>query len=143
MARRVALACLLMPGALTDPKLAAQFAETGAKAAPSKDAWPHITRAASLYRQGKFADAVKPLQDALKLAPSDSAGEALAARLLLAMADHRLGKAKEARSQLDQGAREMDKLAAAKEIAPIRKDTPQTWAICIVLRREAESLLKN
>ncbi len=145
VAQRLALTCLLMPNALKDPKRAAQLADFGAANAPN-NTWRRITQAASLYRQGKFEQAVKRLEEVLKTLPVNPSaaadGESLTTWLLLAMAHHRLEHTNDARRWLDQAVRQMDTLMSAKDIPAIRKDT-LVWAMCLVLRREAAGLLKN
>jgi serine/threonine-protein kinase len=146
VAQRIALTCLLMPNSLKDQQRAVQLADFGAAGAPDKT-WRLITHAASLYRQGKFDQTVKPLQEVLKSLPNNQTaapgGESLVTWLLLAMAHHQLGQTKEAKGWLDQAARQMDQLMSAKDIGSIRRDTPHVWAMCLTLRREAEGVLKN
>jgi serine/threonine protein kinase/lipoprotein NlpI len=146
MAQKIALTCLLMPDALKDPKAAVQLAEFGAAGAPSVS-WRQITRAASLYRQGKFEQAIKPLQEVLQTLPGNPAatpnGESLVTWLFLALAHQRIGKTDDAQRWLDHAGRHMDQVMAAKEIQAIRTDTPQVWAMCLVLRREAEGQKKK
>jgi len=145
-AHQIALSCLLIPQAVDDEKLVLQLAEQSLAGAPD-DPWCLITLGAALYRAGQY-DAAADLGPIAKISLDDrfwssgKDGGPLLAWLVLAMAHHRLGHTDEARSWLDKAVQRMDKESAAKEIGPLRLQS-HVWAMCLVLRREAQELLSK
>jgi Flp pilus assembly protein TadD len=126
----VAWACALAPEALADLKPAVDLARLAVQARP-KDAEVRNTLGAILYRVGQHQEAVKELNQAIKL--SNSAGSALDF-LFLAMAQHRLGQTEEAKKALAQA------VEAAENAPPDEWASRLTWQL---LRREAEQVLKE
>jgi tetratricopeptide (TPR) repeat protein len=94
--RTLVWSCALAPDAVADLKPLVQRAERLAKEHP-KDADYLQTLGAMLYRAGRFEDAARQLEEAVKLRGKD-AGDAL----FLAMAHQRLGHAEEARKWLEK-----------------------------------------
>jgi serine/threonine protein kinase/tetratricopeptide (TPR) repeat protein len=146
IAHRIALSCLLIPQAVADEKLVWELAEQSLAGAPG-DPWSLIALGMALYRGGQFEEAVH-WGLIVKTWPEDPYGGAgadggpLLTWLVLAMAHHRLGHTEEARRWLDKAVRRMDKESAAKEIGPLRQQS-HVWAMCLVLRREAQELLSK
>ncbi len=144
IAHRVALSCLLIPQADKDEKLVQQLAQQSAAGRPH-DVWCLITLGAALYRAGQFEAAVRQLELTRKRWPEDPykgagpGGGPVLSWLVLAMAHHRLGHADQARRWLDKAAQTMDKESAATVIGPLRQES-HVWAMCLVLRHEAELL---
>jgi tetratricopeptide (TPR) repeat protein len=146
IAHWTALSCLLIPQAVNDEKLVLQLAEQGLSGATDNQ-WSMITLGAALYRAGQF-EAAADLGLIEKTWSEDPYGEAgadggpLFTWLVLAMTHHRLGHTEEARRWLDKAVLRMDRESAAKEIGPLRQQS-QVWAMCLVLRREAQGLLSR
>ena len=144
IAHRIALSCLLIPEAARDQTL--QLAELGATGAP-QNLWCLITRGAALYRAGQFEPAANQLRLVLKKWPEDpyarpgTDGAPILAWLFLGMADHRLGHARQARLWLKKAVQTMDQESSQKKIGPLRQQS-HVWAMCLVVRREVEQLLK-
>jgi tetratricopeptide (TPR) repeat protein len=97
------------------------------------------TLGAVLYRAGRYADAVKRLEEAIKVhGKGGTAGD----WVFLALAHHRLGHAEEARRWLDKVVREQD-----RPPGPLKKSQPrQSWITRTqerLLRLEAEGLLRR
>jgi len=146
IAHRIALSCLLIPQAVSDEKLVWQLAEQSLAGAPSHP-WCLITLGMALYRAGQF-EVAGPWGQIVKTWPDDpyagagADGVPLLTWLVLAMAHHRLGHTEEARRWLDKAVQRMDAESAAKEIGPLRQQS-HVWAMCLVLRREAQELLSK
>jgi tetratricopeptide (TPR) repeat protein len=151
-AHRVALSCLLIPDAVGDQEALMALTKWAESAAPPDqyNYWFAITLGMACYRAGQFEEAARHLRQALKTWPDNPYGSADAAEggapvmawLILAMAHHRLDQGDEARSWLCKAVRKMDQELAEKGVGHLRKDTP-VWAMCQVLRTEAEALLKK
>jgi WD40 repeat protein/Tfp pilus assembly protein PilF len=127
----VAWTCALAPTALTDLKPLLERAEKAAKDNPTSSAYVG-TLGALLYRAGRYDDAVKRLEEAVKL---HGKGGTPVAALFLAMAHHQLGHAGDAQKYLSQ---------AVEAINQAPKDLP--WDQRLerdLLRREADALLKK
>ncbi len=144
-AARFALCWLLRPDAFSDartPQNLARIAVTGKPADP----WCLLALGAAHCRAGKY----KPAADQLELAlqqlpqPKDNAGaadaEIVIAWLFLAMTQHQLGQAEPAQRWLTMAVQSMDRESNA--IGPLRR-AGHVWAMCQILRREAEGLLKK
>jgi serine/threonine protein kinase/regulator of sirC expression with transglutaminase-like and TPR domain len=146
-AHQIALSCLLTPRTAGDQKLPVQLAELGAARAP-EEIWCPITRGAALYRAGQFEAAATQLRLVLKTWPENpyarpgADGGPLLTWLFLAMAQHRLGHAEDARLWLNKAVQRMDQELGEKNIGPLRQQS-HVWAMCLVLRREAARVLNN
>ena len=57
------------------------------------------------------------------------------------MAEHRLGHADDARLWFNKALQRMDMELGEKKIGPLRQQT-HVWAMCLVLRQQAEGALK-
>lgn len=99
-ANDVAWPCVLGPEGTADPGVLVRLAEVGLKGAPETGKANYLnTLGAALFRAGRFDDAIRRLDEAVRLRvgvsePSDWA--------FLAMAHHRLGHRDEARRWLDR-----------------------------------------
>jgi len=134
----VARICVLAPDAGPDPTKLVQIAERAVQAQPA----PHHLHTLGLahYRAGQFDKAIEQLHKSMK-----GNWRANAANwLVLAMAHQRLGHADEARNWFDKAARWMDNagLETPSDAADsLRSLHPHDALNCMVLRREAETLL--
>ncbi len=122
--------CCILPNAVKDTKRVVELANKAIALQPKSHAYVN-TLGAALYRNGQFADAVKALEQAIALrgegVPEDW--------LFLAMAQHRLGNAAEARRWLEKSA-----AALAKE------EKEHSWDAVVrrLLHQEAtEQILKK
>jgi tetratricopeptide (TPR) repeat protein len=134
----VARIASLAPGA-ADPARVVQWAEKGVVARPS-EAWFLHNLAMAHYRAGQFDQAVRRLEQSLKL----GWGAHVLNALLLAMAHQRLGHADEARRWMDTAVQWIDQagMGLTRE-ARFALPVPN-WADRMelqLLRREAEELL--
>ena len=99
-ARMVARACVLGPDATADPEMPVRLAEAALRAAGEPDKVAYMsTLGTALYRAGRFADAIRRLDETNQLQGGDSHPVFCA---FLAMAHHRLGHPLEARRWLDR-----------------------------------------
>jgi WD40 repeat protein/Flp pilus assembly protein TadD/tRNA A-37 threonylcarbamoyl transferase component Bud32 len=132
--------CALGPDAVDKPDQLVDVADKAVKAAP-KDYAIANTLGAVLYRAGKFDDAVKQLNAAIKL---QGQGGTPGDWLFLAMAHHRLGDPKAAKKWLDQSAAWLDRVSPEKLKAnALAQRLPWDRLLEIeLLRREAQALLK-
>ncbi len=130
LANAAAWVCALAPEALADLKPAVELARAAVKG-NEKDAGVRNTLGALLHRAGLLEEAVKELNEAIRL--SDRGGSALDF-LFLAMAHRRLGETDEAKKALDQAVR------AAEKNPPVWWSERLEWQL---LRGEAEQLLKE
>jgi tetratricopeptide (TPR) repeat protein len=129
-ANEVAWACSIGPDALPDLKPAVELARRAVQANP-KDYDAQNTLGAILYRAGQHEEAVRELNQAIKLNRTGGTGWDF---IFLALAQHRLGRPDEARTWLDKAVR-----GAAWE-----KTLNETQRLELhLLRREAEALLKG
>jgi tetratricopeptide (TPR) repeat protein len=134
LANNLVWACTLAPGAVPDPKPLVGRMEQELQKGPAP--WTYFnTLGAALYRAGRFADAVRRIEEGIKI---QGKGGVPQDWLFLAMAHHRLGHAPQARKWLDQSVR-------AIEPADPKKPPPGAgWADRIeiqLLRREAQTLI--
>jgi serine/threonine protein kinase/WD40 repeat protein len=135
VANEIAWACSRGPGALTDYAPVVHLAELAAASGPANDRLN--TLGASLYRSGRFEEAVRQLMRAVAL--HGASGTELDA-LFLAMAHHKLGNAGEARRWLRLGTL-VDGAVAPRPGA--RGDN--SWMSRLelaMLRREASAMIK-
>jgi tetratricopeptide (TPR) repeat protein/serine/threonine protein kinase len=135
-ANLVLYACVATPDAVADPAALILLAKI---AAVKPGDFAH-TPGAALYRAGKYEAAVRYF-DAREKVARLRAWDCL----FLAMAQHRLGKFKEARRSLDRAARWI--AAAKREEAEGKRSRWAGWfaerVVVERLRREAETLLKE
>jgi WD40 repeat protein/Flp pilus assembly protein TadD len=131
--------CVLGPDAVDEPGRLVELAGKASKAAP-KDYAIANTLGAALYRAGKFEDAVKQLNEAIKL---QRQGGTPGDWLFLAMAHHRLGDPKAAQKWLDQTLAWLERVSPEKLKAnPLARRLPWDRLLEMeLLRREAEALL--
>jgi Flp pilus assembly protein TadD len=142
IAHRVALACLLRPGAVSDLKLPTKLAERGVAGSP-RDAWHLLTLGAAHFRAGRHAEAINRLREALEAArdhPNAYKYARVLSRLFLAMAYHSVGQAERAREWLDQAVDVIDFDFPRAGRVPLG-DSWHDWIMSQVIRREAEALI--
>jgi eukaryotic-like serine/threonine-protein kinase len=99
-ASEVAWACVLAPDAITDSEAPVRLAEAAIRDATGSDKVSYLnTLGAALYRSGRFDEAIRRLEEGIRL----QGGEGLpSAWAFLAMAHHRLGHRDQARRWLDR-----------------------------------------
>jgi WD40 repeat protein/tetratricopeptide (TPR) repeat protein len=133
-ANNLVWACTLAPGAVHDPKPLVERMEKEFQTG-SAPWWYFRTLGAALYRAERFDDAVRRIEEGIKL---QGKGGMPQEWLFLAMAHQRLGHAAQARKWLDQTVR-------AIEQADPKKPAPDTgWSDRIeiqLLRREVQTLI--
>jgi tetratricopeptide (TPR) repeat protein len=136
----VARACTLAPDAVAQAAQAGQLAR--AEMAPrAREFWALTQQAALHYRAGRFKEAVPLLEKSLRADTKE--GRAVVSWLWLALAEHRLGKAKEARRWLDKAETWLDQ---HRDGMPPRAEEKlglhlHNWLEAHALRNEAEALL--
>jgi tetratricopeptide (TPR) repeat protein len=142
LAHRVALVFLLSPKTGAPPAAAVKLAAHAARV--PQIPWFVLTHGAALHRTGAWAQAVEVLEPLDKKWPQGPAidGGRCVGWLLLAMAYQKLGHAQAARQWLDRAVEQMDRETAAPTIGPLRQEA-HVWAMCQLLRGEAEGLLKT
>ncbi len=99
-ANAIAWSCALAPAAISDHEALVRLAEIAVNGCPTE--WKHDalnTLGAALYRSGRFGDAIRRLEEAIK---ARNGAERPNDWPLLAMAHHRLGHNNEARRWLDR-----------------------------------------
>jgi tetratricopeptide (TPR) repeat protein len=153
--RGVSLTCLNQPGrranllariyslaqqSAADAEQAAQWAQQALEVGPTLR-WYQHTMGLAHFRAGRLDEAVKYLDRSLNNSPQWS-GQPMN-WLALALVHHQRGDAAQARQWLDK---------AAQKIDQDRQENPQAltalgmhthdWMTCLVLRREAEALLR-
>jgi tetratricopeptide (TPR) repeat protein len=142
IAQRVALACVLRTGAVSDRNLPTKLAESGVVGAPDNP-WFPLTLGAAHHRAGRHTEAINRLREALKAAranPDEYRYARVLSRLFLAMAYHSAGKAEEARKWLDQAVLLIDIDFPQAGRVPLGNSW-HDWIMCQVVRREAEALI--
>jgi tetratricopeptide (TPR) repeat protein len=135
--------CALVPDAVTDWQPVVRLAEK-ALAADRKNSDKLLTVGAVLYRAGRFPEAARRLAEAaaaFKGTPNPRCSPQYS-RLFLAMAQHRLGQAQEAKASLQDAVKAIDRprpdgLGLSPSVPWNRRLTLQ------LLRREAEELAKK
>jgi tetratricopeptide (TPR) repeat protein len=139
---QVARLCSLAGQQASDPARALQLAEKAV--AEQRSSWRVHTLGLAHYRAGSFEQAIKRLNESLAI---DAHWQgAFCNCLVLAMAHHRLGQAKEAEQWLNKAARWMDRkgLKPGKDyVGPLFGIHPHDWLEGRVLRGEAEAVLKG
>jgi serine/threonine-protein kinase len=133
IAERVSRACLLLPASGDELRQAAALADRAVASKNSAPAWVYryflFARGLAEYRQGRLDSAIAIMQG--------EASKALGPgpRLVMAMAQHGLGRKAEARQTLAAAVLAFDWSAP-------QADHRDSW-ICHVLRREAEALVAD
>jgi WD40 repeat protein/serine/threonine protein kinase/tetratricopeptide (TPR) repeat protein len=138
---KLAAACLLAPEAVTQYGGLVRALELAVAARPNVCVHYH-SLGGMLYRAGRFAEAVPPLKEAIRLHSREGV---VSDWLFLAMAYHRLGQADEARPWLHKAVEELDRRQQAKGTS----DAASAWnlrpeqllLLDQLLRREAEALI--
>jgi WD40 repeat protein/Flp pilus assembly protein TadD len=131
-ANDVAWNCVVVPDAVPDFRDPLRLAEQAVAADPQRSERLN-TLGAVLYRAGRYEDAVRRHQEAIKLR---GPGDAFTDWVFLAMASHRLGRAEEAKRWLSQAAAGLERGA--------RADPPLSWSVLLQwqwLYREAAELI--
>ena len=123
--------CALGPAALPDLRPAVEASRLAVRARP-KDANMRNTLGAVLYRAGEDVEAVKELNESIRL---NGAGGSPVDFLFLAMACQRLGKPDEAASWLERAEQ-----AKGKQAPAVFWVERQEWEL---LHREDATLVKN
>jgi tetratricopeptide (TPR) repeat protein len=136
LANNLVWACTLAPGAVPDPKSLVERMEKEFQTGPAP--WQYFgTLGAALYRAERFDDAVRRLEEAIKLRGKGGVPQDW---LFLAMAHHRLGHAAQARKWLDQSARAIEQADPKQPTT----DAGSGWSDRIevqLLHREAQALI--
>jgi serine/threonine-protein kinase len=131
IAEPVSRACLLLPAAEDMQRQAAALADRALAAKGSTPEWIYryilFAKGLAEYRQGRLETAITIMEgEASKVMGS-------APRLIMAMAQHRLGQEKQARATLAMA-------ILAFDWSVNRADRRDVW-ICHILRREAEAMI--
>jgi serine/threonine protein kinase/tetratricopeptide (TPR) repeat protein len=98
--------------------------------------WFAASKGLAEYRAGKFESALQFLQ---KTESFKSAAARATVELIRAMAQHKLGRAAEAKESFERAKRRVETELAKAGVDPI--PAAENWLICHVLRREAEQLI--
>jgi tetratricopeptide (TPR) repeat protein len=134
----VAWTCALHSDAVKDLHQPVQIAERAVGVDP-KNISHTFALGATLYRAGRFAEAIKPLNEASAAAARGEGGiPALSPAytwFFLAMANHQLGQAEEGRQWLDKAVKQMEQDTQNKDAFWNRRLTLHLF------HREAENLL--
>jgi tetratricopeptide (TPR) repeat protein len=143
-AERTAKVCLLLPPADEDQTLVQRLAQLAVKG-NGKHAYYgffQLAKGMAEYRAGHFEQSMEWLRGSQKATVSSQASFKALAHLFLAMAQHRLGHADEARTDLAQATKLID--------AEVQKWKPDDgnmgefdWFMPIIVRKEAEALLDH
>lgn len=148
LAQQLAISCLAVPGPAEDEKRAGQLAEFSLAQMPISHL-RMLTRGLALYRSGEFEAAAKQARAPLRGLPENpydgtiSVGdEPLLCWLVLALVDARLGQTEQARRWLDKADARIGLLEKQDKERGFIRGEPHVRAICLVLRREAQGLLK-
>jgi tetratricopeptide (TPR) repeat protein/predicted Ser/Thr protein kinase len=134
--------CLLAPDPDQSLKAPTRLAEAAVEA-DRKNPWCRLTLGAARYRAGRCEDAIRQLHKALEGRWPDATfekGGTVLVWLYLSLAQHRLGRAEEARLWLNRAARAIDQATSGPGAVPLGEDW-FLWAEGQVLRREAEAAL--
>jgi tetratricopeptide (TPR) repeat protein len=135
-ANNLVWACSLAPGAVPDPKPLVERMEKEFQTGPAPW-WYFNTLGAALYRAGRFADAVRRIEEGIKI---QGKGGVPQDWLFLAMAHHRLGHAAQARKWLDQAVRAIEPADPKKQASGAGPGWGERVEIQL-LRREAQTLI--
>ena len=139
---QLARTCTLAPDAVADASLPGRLAEKELKDS-GREFWSLTEQGALAYRAGRFQEAVPFFEQSLKANPRP--GNAVLNWLWLALANHRLGKADEARRWLNKAQSWLDQY---RDGMPARAEEElglhlHNWLEAHVLRREAEALIES
>jgi WD40 repeat protein len=143
IADRVAKTCLLATDAGVDRAHVVKVADSAlaAKAPHALLKWFHLTRGMADYRQGEFARAVDRLR--LSLSPgTEVAYRDSTAYLLLAMAQQRLGRVKDARESMARARVVAEERFPKVDRGQLLGADWSDWLRFQIVRREAEELVK-
>jgi len=129
-ARNVAWACVLGPDATADPEVPVRLAEAAVRGATETAKIYYLsTLGAALYRAGRFDDAIRRLEEGIRLGGGVTPPQDWA---FFAMAHHRLG-------HRDLALRWLDRL---RNHRPSESPDPLWWDLRIpLLRSEAEAVI--
>ncbi len=131
---------LMSPATEVDPAEASRLADEAVLAQPEVP-WNLHALGLAHYRTGRYDEAVKRLQESMQVDPKWPAQPVN--WLTLAMAHHRLGHDDEAREWLDKAVKKVDKNRQEKPRALTGLGMhPHDWMAWLLLRREAEALIK-
>ncbi len=135
---RIALSLFLDPHQAVAKDPSVRLAAFAVANAP-QDHWCSLAQGAALHRTGQCAQAVQWLEQLERSWTKPTAAEAgpLIGWLYLALAHQQLGHAQQARSWLHKAVQRMDREDSTAEPGPLRLEN-NVWAMCLVLRREAE-----
>jgi serine/threonine protein kinase/tetratricopeptide (TPR) repeat protein len=138
VAHWVAWASVLAPDAVEDLDRPVQLAESALRSDPKGASYTN-TLGAALYRAGRFAEAIRRLQEAHTAweKTKETRHSPAYTWFFLAMAHHRLGQAEEGRRWLDKAIKGTEQETRNNGLPWSRRLTLQ------LLRREAEALLKD
>jgi len=132
--------CVLAPDAVKDLHQPVQIAERAVGLDP-KNVSHTFALGATLYRAGRFAEAIKPLNEASAAGERGESGNPGTSPaypwFFLAMANYRLGQAEEAHKWLDKAVKQMEQEIQNKDAFWNRRLTLQLF------HREAENLLNG
>jgi tetratricopeptide (TPR) repeat protein len=140
VASRTVKMCLLVPGAVDDVEAAAALADRAVAIGANHKAlrWCQWAKALAEYRRGRFASAIDWLRRSQER--TSNIHLEVYCRLLLAMAHHQLGKAREGRQWLHEARALMETLLPRTEGGSLGGAWHE-WLMCQILRREAEATL--
>jgi WD40 repeat protein/Flp pilus assembly protein TadD len=141
-ANAVAMACDGAPHAVADLSYPVRLAERAAASDPKNPTYLE-TLGASLFRAGRFEEALERLDEAARL--GQDLQDAACNWIFRGMAHHHLGHTKEAREWLDQAVRWIDR-DVSNDSGMSAIDTGfsrNQWLWLQFLRREAETLIKE
>jgi eukaryotic-like serine/threonine-protein kinase len=141
-AYHVARACTLAPDAVADAALPERLAAVELRGA-AKQFWSLTEQGALAYRARRFQESVPLFEQSLQA--NSQPGRAVVNWLWLALANHRLGKAEEARRWLGKAQAWLDQFGDGM---PDRAEAEvglhlHNWLEAHVLRREAEALIQS
>lgn len=134
---RVAKACLLAPGAVDDLTIPLTLAGRAVEQDPG--VWSWQVQGLTEYRAGRFPAAVDALMKADDIGRTSAPHLAAVATTwtALAMAEHQVGRTREARQLLRQATEAVESVWSGGDLGEAWND----WLICRALLREAEPLI--
>jgi serine/threonine protein kinase/WD40 repeat protein/tetratricopeptide (TPR) repeat protein len=149
--------CTLTPNSGADPAWIVSLAEKALAKGPKdhwnvdQNHWDVNLLGAALYRAGRFEDAVKRLTEASESSAGPYRTNMICTWFFLAMADHRLGHAEEARRWLDKALHGTEEALKSPAEFPGKSGNPDgvigpNWNRRLtlrLLRREAEQLIQG
>jgi hypothetical protein len=134
VAARTAEDCLILPPTAAELTTIGELVDTALAAGPAHASWHffEFVKGLAEYRVGHFATAVEWLQKALT--QPDNGVHALAAQAVLAMAQHQLGQAENARATLAEA---VQRLQATAPKLPVPTGNDQMTAQLLVEQAQA------